>query len=268
MRRRKNTRVRIILTSCPKFKIVVILSVICFASPLFSQNDQTNAAVAPAFVGKIQGLGRVVDAIQTTDSCYVTLSERRNGLHIVRKTKASGERVWEKSLSVKIVGLYSLTAIAEVNNGYVIVGYKWNVWDYDNLPFALIIFLRPDGTVNWNRVFYENGRAISFDYVTPSPDGGFIVTGAIYPPNSPMLVKFTSSGDILWAKRFDNLPYAFISHPSPDHGLVLASGIRTENFELLGANLIKVDQSGRIVWRRTVKLAGPHSFITLGTYSS
>jgi hypothetical protein len=244
-----------------KFLMLVML-VVCFASRVFSENDPLN--VPAPFVGKIRGLGGSIRAIQTTDGSYVTLSERRSGVHFVRKTKASGKRVWEKSLSIQIIGSYSLTAIAEVNTGYVIVGYKTNVWDYDGPPFALIVFLRPDGTVNWNRVFFENGGAISFDYVAPSPDGGFIVTGAIYPPNSPILVKFTSSGDILWTKRFDNLSSTFVSHPSLDNGLVLAAGIQTENFQLLGADLIKVDQSGRIVWRRTVNLAGPHSFITLG----
>jgi hypothetical protein len=256
-------KARVILLSCSKTKIVVMLFVFCFAFPLFSQNDQTNAAVTPPFVGKIHGLGRSVHAIQTRDGCYLTLSERRSGLHIVRKTKASGERVWEKSLSVQIVGLYNLSAIAEVNNGYVIVGYKWNVWDYDNYQFALIVFLSPDGTVKWNKVFYENGRAISFDYVSPSPDGGFIVTAVIFPPGHPILVKFSSKGDKLWAKRFDNLSSAFVSHPSADNGLLLASSRRTEYGQLVDANLIKVDQSGRIVWRTTLNLE-PHSSIKLG----
>jgi len=73
-------------------------------------------------------------------------------------------------------------------------------------------------------------------------DGGFIVTAHRLQPYSTVLISFTSNGDISWIKLIKNF-HAIDSQRLSD-GLILASS----------SSLLKVNQSGKIVWKRSLEI--------------
>jgi outer membrane protein assembly factor BamB len=238
-----------------QFKIFVLLFV-CLVSPLLSGNDSSSlkapkAVQAKAFVKRVEGAGRVMDAIQTADGNYVSISSTGAAIWIVRKVTMTGTRIWERSLSFQVAdgGHVTLGSIAQTNDGYVLVGE--GTFDGDpgiSFSTAIVVALHSDGTVKWSKRFDQNGNLYFFS-ATSSPDGGFIVTGGAYPPDfHPILVKFTSTGDVQWQKAFYNMFFPFLSQRASDNGVIVASQLSN------GANVFKLDASGNIVWGRRLKI--------------
>lgn len=248
------------------FKIFVVLF-FCLASPLVSQNDPSilNAKKAPVgefFVGKVAGGGQLVNAIQTTDGSYVSISSTRgstsygDGKFIVRKATESGERIWETALSIEVPidGYVVLDTIAQTNDGYVLVG-NGTLGGYYGAGSGIVVALDSTGKIKWNKAFTPSQGSISFVSATSTTDGGFIVAGGAYPPAfHPIVLRFTSAGDVLWSKSFESLQGVFSSRKTSDNGLLLESDIWSDQSGPVGKNLIKIDNSGNIVWGRTLHI--------------
>jgi hypothetical protein len=242
---------------------LLVISIFLLATSAFSENNKsgikTTTGGAP-FVQKVMGVGRVIDAIQTRDGNYISINAITGGsTFTVRKATDSGRRIWERSLSVPVLadffdGYVSVTKIAETNDGFVLVGRGALMGYYSN-TVGILIKLHRDGTLKWHRKF-EIGGQLTFDSVESMPDGGFIVTGGLYPTTFHRIVaRFTSHGNILWAKQFESLYPQFSSHSLSDNGVVLASEIYSEELQRrIGLTLVKIDSSGQIQWSKNLTL--------------
>ncbi len=227
-----------------QLKIFTILFLVIVTFPLLAEHE----AKVETFVKKVEGGGRVTHVIQTTDDSYVSIAKTAATIWTVRKVTPSGNKIWEKTLSFPERWIFEihLGAIAQTNDGYVLVGYA--IQDIHS-SYAIVIALSSDGEVNWSQLYVVDGGNSAFHTVTSTADGGFIVTGGDYPPsNHPILVKFTSGGNIQWQKAFETLSGPFVSHSVSDNKFILAVQ------KSVGADLIKVDDSGNILWKRTLKI--------------
>ena len=238
----KNNQINIVLT------LLAIL--------LTLQLSKSDAAT-DTFVKKVKGSGSVIDAIQTADGNYISLS-RPNATwpwtrHIVTKLTPIGKRIWERTLDVQIddYGYLTLRSIAETGAGYVLVG-ELSVSDPgETISEGIVVGLNSDGTINWTRRFsyrmsFGGHATTGFASVASALDGGFIVTGHGY--TAPfLLLKFDPDGNLQWQKTFSS-KFRFLS--TDDHGLILAAEVSN------GANIVKLDHSGGIVWSKTLAMVG------------
>ncbi|HSE42909.1 MAG TPA: hypothetical protein VLH08_19260, partial [Acidobacteriota bacterium] len=168
-------------------------------------------AKVKTFIQKIKGGGYVMDATQTTDGNYISVSraDATSATWIVRKVTPLGKRIWERKFSQVANGYWSLQSIAQTNEGYVLVGSAYDTEPGESLSAAIVVALHSDGTVNWTKRFgittsFGASAAIGFTTVTSTADGGFIVTGWAYEVPF-LLLKFVQDGNIQWQKAFSPL---------------------------------------------------------------
>ena len=198
---------------------------------------------AKRFVAKIVGDGGVIDAIQTTNGGYVSLSqEQGSSTFTVRKIKSSGKVVWETSLQIDSA---QLNSIAQTNYGYVLAGYKFYYYYYYYGQFTNGIVIKLDSK---GKLLYgiQSGN-LSFSHVSGSPDGGFIAV-AEGGGSALIVVKFSSSGALLWNKKYRvGVGYPF-SVRTIDNGLIFARAANT------GTAVLKLDDSGNQIWQQKIKV--------------
>jgi hypothetical protein len=238
---------------------IQVLSILILAFGLFFDGNNlgyTNTSAATAFVKKVKGTGRLIDVIQTHDGNYLSISSGRDsgGSFEIRKDSASARTIWERSITFSLSDEWDyayVSGIAETNDGYIVVG-TGNFGGYYSPASGIVMKLKSNGTVKWSQRF-ENGGSLSFNSVSTTPDGGFMITGAIYPGIfHPIVARFTSEGNVLWAKQFESLSYQFSSVSLSDNSVILASDIFTDENQthLKAVNLVKVDDSGNVRWNR------------------
>jgi outer membrane protein assembly factor BamB len=254
-----------------QFKILVIL-VVCFASPLFSENHPSSFQAPFAtttFAKRITATGSLVGTIQTTDKSYVSVSRIGSEAFFVRKIASSGARVWERILRLQVEDAASLAAVTQTTDGgYVLAGHSFDCIEgsvYDCLDggrielAGILIKLRPNGTIAWKREYSTNNNYEVFTSLVSTADGGVIVTGTTQ--YSLLLARYTSDGTILWSKSFPDLPIISIFSPqlvqTPNNSLILVANLwRLVNccFEPAGAIVIKVNDSGAILWKKSLQM--------------
>jgi hypothetical protein len=217
-----------------------------------------NAFAEKPFVHKIVGGGSVYQSVQTLDGSYAYL----DGSHFTKIHNVSDDKTSKISFSFDVPydGYVSFTNMAPTSTGYALVGYA-QTNGYYGVSSALVVKLDSKGKVEWNKTFtftVGNGSGTSsFDSVVPTADGGLIVTGGTYVEEyHPILIKFSAQGEVLWSKSFESLSWSFRSISSGDDGLILAADIFSSDGRFIGANVIKINDAGNIVWAKTLKTEG------------
>ena len=236
-------------------RIIVIL-VVCFASQLFSENHPSDFR-AP-FIVKIEGGGTVIDAIQTKDGNYGYLT-KSSGPGIEQVMNASGKTISEISIEPWVAlgpgfPILSLAVhgMAQTSNGFVLVGDVQEPYSYTRSE-AVVVKI-DSGKVQLDK--YSAKGVLDFDSVSSTADGGFIIAGWTgLGVEYPVLIKFSSQGDVLWAKKFDMSLHSWSSRSTPtlDGGIILAADVIGTDGKAAGANVIKIDDSGNKVWAVTLK---------------
>ena len=233
------------------FFILLVLAV----SPLFAQNDLSFGYRKPeaetiTFVQKINDAGWLAATVQNPDGSYVTVSG--SGYYhqsiLVRKIKASGQKVWERTLdfedSTEITGIAQTT-----DGGFAIVGYGCKEPYCIDVTGQFLVKLRPNGTVAWNRrltdgllPYYNLSQS-----VIPTSDGGVISIGAF------VVVRFTATGDVVWMKSFSGFDSGeLVSVATHDNGIIVAT--RIHSFKKDGVNVMKITDSGNVLWRKSLEV--------------
>jgi hypothetical protein len=137
------------------WKAVMILLFCIYSFPVFCETTQ--GAIdenTTTFVKKIQNTGSLIQTIQATHDSFVSLS-RRSKDFVIRKSGASGNTVWERSLRLKTKDKFTLNAIVQTSSGaYVAVGSLGECPDYYYfcpVPLkALVVKLHPNGVPVWS----------------------------------------------------------------------------------------------------------------------
>jgi hypothetical protein len=234
-----------------------LILLVSLASPLFPGDSGQGAG--KNFVMFIEEeFGYSPNFIRTTEGSYVSITAGT----FLRRISESGEMNLQREVYFPLSTNEQygwLGAIAETNDGYILVGA---IWDWDDIPYrAVIVKLGTDGSVQWSKTF-ESQTKVDFHSVSLAADGGFIVQGRTWPPRDTVIVKFTATGDILWSKIFDHLPlYNTFSQPVSD-GIILAS--KKARSGLL--RILKVNDSGNIVWKKSLRINRFH-FHSMGPSS-
>jgi hypothetical protein len=99
------------------------------------------------------------------------------------------------------------------------------------------------------KVLYRNGISnngyLRFSQISGSPDGGFI---AVSNGSPSTVVKFNSSGSVLWTKA-DRFGFGYpFSQRTTNNGFVLAKRARS------GAEVIRYDDAGTKIWQQKVRV--------------
>jgi hypothetical protein len=234
---------------------LVILCILILTASVYGVFPQisAHAALVPKadqptqvnrFGKKIIGGGWVIDAIQTTDGGFLSLSrEISSSAFIVRKTKLSGEPAWARSLQL---GVIHLNAIAETSDGYVLAGYVTeftSFYYYYFSYFPIIVKLDRNGRLVQHSKIIGTGLRF-FSEIVSNPDGSFVTVG-----QGSTVIKFGSAGQILWAKtyRFRANTCCFHVQRTPDNSIILAKYLST------GADVIKLNALGAKIWANRVK---------------
>jgi hypothetical protein len=239
------------LSSC-----AAIMSLL-FTSIVFAEKEES-------FVHKIVDGGSISQSIRTADGNFAYL----NGLKIVLVNNESEKRISGISLSFEIPswGYVWLRGIDQIADGFVLVGGSQPDGYYGNSS-ALVVKVNSQGEVEWNKTF-SIGSNSSFDSVIATPDGGFIAIGSTdFQGWHPILLKFSSDGNVLLSKSFDNLSGSFQAKPDVDGGVVLAADLIGSDWGSYGVNVVKINEAGNIVWAKSlVQVEGfsLHSMTTLG----
>jgi len=83
------------------------------------------------------------------------------------------------------------------------------------------------GNIQWERTY--NDTMVGANYIEPTTDGGYIVTGS-------QTLKLYNDGSIQWAKNI----FGYVIHQAADGGYIVAS---------YTYNLIKLDTAGNVTWQ-------------------
>ncbi len=246
-------------------------------SPVFGQTEKTQP---DTFVKKVNEGGWLRTAIQTADDGFVTASSFLTAGSIdplsilIFKMSSSGERQWETKLNFradKISPYATVSKIAQTaDGGFIIVGQLGCYWldcEDDRPPSgATLIKLDSNGLLIWKKNLAVNGfDGNIFNSVTTTEDGGIIVAGQMirtfYEGTAPILVmKFSSTGGVIWKKSFATSPnppgFEIDSMTTSDHGIVIAFTRRNEINNPKGFNVMKITDSGNLMWKKTITTDG------------
>jgi len=196
-----------------------------------------------------------VDVYQTEDDGFIVLTscftESRGKDFRLIKTDSSGELEWTETYGEQYEE--SPNSLCKTSDGgYLMVGFTrsfspsrdWAGW---------IVKTDSDGNELWNQV-YEAGDAGIFNSVSPTTDGGYIVTG--YCDGDAMVnlvwvVKTNSLGEEEWAQTYSsrNESKGISIQQTNDGGYIIIGNTRTwADSDTKDIFVIKTDSLGVTEW--------------------
>lgn len=254
---------------------LVILISFCVPVLLFARQQFLEEITTSGFVKRIDGLGKFMAAVQTTDGGFLSVSVSGAGFTkglIATKFSSSGIMLWKTSFEVtpggwpKQQNWQEIPGIAEVSDGYILGG---SVSDWDRGTAGLLIKLDKQGSIIWSKSLCTPGSNvgcfIAVNSIAGQPGGTFIVSGD--GNENAILMKFNAAGNRIWAKAFPQLktvyhlapnhvyPSGMVSSATSDHGFVLAT-MRLKGNEPDGVYLLKVNADGKPIWNRNIRMKG------------
>ncbi|TRW22213.1 T9SS type A sorting domain-containing protein [Flavobacterium zepuense] len=248
--------------------------------PTYPNNIAVNAIMVKTdAAGELQwqhlygGLGdeRARKVLQNTDGTYLiageTSSTPEGSAAILSdiwllKIDSEGNEVWSKTFGGsdnEFLSSFEPTS----DGGYVMCGYTFsndgdvlgNHGDYD----MWVVKLDTEFEIEWQACL--GGETADYGYMaTETPDGDFIVTGAVQPPDNPSeygVYKLDSEGTTVWGATFGggwhDSPYDIAF--TPNGGYIIAgqddSTDITDNLGGADAWLLKIDADGVQEWAKS-----------------
>jgi hypothetical protein len=234
-------------------RVVLILFVSLAASNLFAQSAEIDT-----FVRKVEGAGTLAAAVQSRDGGYVTVSGKiyYATSFVVRKMEASGEKQWEKTLNFKNVTY--IRAIAQTTDGgYVLAGFGCKDVYCLEESGTILVKLRANGSLAWNHTLVLIDQEYTlFQSVIATSDGGVFAIGTFDGfinksfSSRLLVVRFGTTGNIAWIKSLEGTSPKLVSFATKDNGFIVAA--RTGNSNPNGVDVMKITDSGIIVWRKSL----------------
>ncbi|MCF8298104.1 MAG: T9SS type A sorting domain-containing protein [Saprospiraceae bacterium] len=194
--------------------------------------------------------------IRTCDSCFVIVGSTHNPTShnedaLMIKLDSNADTIWSRAVGFNQYDISAFSVQQTFDSGYIITGCAT---DNNSNPEGgvFVAKLNNVGHLEWSKL-YTGGNSGNFAYsVSQTQDSGYVLIGRMtnYPPYSSkaFLMKLSSNGSFLWAKKFDTP----ISSYSKGHDLIIAR----DGFILaLDINshvvILKTDFSGNILWHKS-----------------
>jgi hypothetical protein len=187
------------------------------------------------------------------------------------KTNNSGTLQWSTYFGGSLTEL-PLGIVETTDNNFIIVGSSdsadFNIKNNRGTYDFWLIKISSSGNLIWEKSFggsnIDEARAI-----TATHDGNFIVVGDTRSSDLDVsnnngaadvwIVKFSPDGNLIWEKTIGGTSFdvARAVSKTKDNGFIIAGSSRSldNGFENKGQNdalIIKIDQSGKLVWQKTI----------------
>jgi hypothetical protein len=169
------------------------------------------------------------------------------------KLNLDGSVNWQKTYGLHTDGAYAIRQTFDQQgdpDGYIVAGstgyYGSGIW---------VLRLKPDGTVNWHKIYLAVGSAsaqsIQQAFNMNGNPAGYIVAGGL--GSEAWVLKLTQTGAIDWQQTYggDQTDLARSIRQTRDGGFVVAG--QTASFGAGGNDvwLLKLSGAGSIQWERT-----------------
>ena len=220
---------------------------------------------------------------QSTDGGYIAVGSTtdldQNTGALIFKLDAVGTVLWQRRFGPATSSQAYFNAVQQTaDGGYVATGEFSKAGE--PITSVLVVKFDPSGKVSWQRGFNNvdrSGSPSSSEHalaITQTSDGGYLVAGNWVSSTFPgqccagaLLLKLTSSGNVLWQKAHSGGVYCYFNgfnqtcttiggvfysvHPSADGGFVLAGAGQLKLSDSVPQVpwMAKVDASGNLLWQ-------------------
>jgi hypothetical protein len=168
------------------------------------------------------------------------------------KIDANGEKVWQKTLGG--TGRDAATYITPTSDGnYLIAAAGSSDGDFAGISGTMLVKI--DGNGN---ILSKKDMPLSIAGIVPVTGGGYVMGGAVN--NDYALAKTDANFNVLWVKTYGGTGQDWavsIVEASDNNGYVLAGYSDSNDGNITGNKgygdywVIKVDQSGSLVWQKS-----------------
>jgi hypothetical protein len=164
--------------------------------------------------------------------------------------KSYGGAKWDEAKAIK----------PTLDGNFILAGYTESFGKGGSDIYLLKI--DAGGDTIWTKTYGGVYRDYA-EAITPTPDGNFIVAGAITPfsPSDVFLLKIKPDGDTLWTKTYGGTTsdeFAQAITPTPDGNFIVAGltyGYGTVNDAIY---LLKIKPNGDTLWTKTYGVTGDY----------
>lgn len=225
---------------------------------LMKYDESANIVWTRAVGGAGYDVGRSVR--QTLDGGYVVVGETTSfgaGYEdvIIIKFDPDGNLIWAKTFGGEFYD-FAWSVQQTTDLGYIVAGYtaSFGAGYYD----VLLLKYDATGAVTWavavGGYSYDEGMVVQ-----QTNDGGYIVSGetrSFGESNGDLLlVKLTASGSVVWARTAGGAAereYGSSVQQTTDGGYIITGATGSYGAGSSDALLVKYDNTGTIVWGRTI----------------
>lgn len=151
--------------------------------------------------------------------------------------------------------------IHSINSGYLIAGRSTK--DYNGLYGGIFIFkIDENGDTLWTKFYGDFNNSNRYpEKIIEDNNGNFYICGRFYVysqnygPGGVFLIKFDSSGNLLWSKRYSDSLHEFQYYRSfiktSDDKLLILCAASTWQNPNVAQYLVKTDSNGNLEWSKT-----------------
>ena len=196
--------------------------------------------------------------IQTNDDGYLVagntslLGDDYSNV-LMLKVDHTGEQVWRKDYT------YSsndrVNTVIELEDGSLVMA-GFSTSNTNSSKDLLIMRTDSEGNIEWQSLYGDTRDEIA-NSISSASDGGFIITGEITNENtgnsSCYLLKVNNNGEFEWDRSFGGSlnDQGFFLISANDGGFVITGVTRSQNDSSGDLWLIKVNNTGEILWEKT-----------------
>ncbi|THU40985.1 gliding motility-associated C-terminal domain-containing protein [Niastella caeni] len=147
---------------------------------------------------------------------------------------------------------HDITGLIAVNGGgYLMAGFRYYYWYYNEMQQAMLIRTKQEGCVEWSRKMPSNTMYSSvINMVKEAAGGGFFLMGEV--DYKRFIAKIDANGNLLWAEMLmDANGTALFSRgmeAMPDGGVVV-TGIPYGGAQWA---VIRLNSAGGIIWQKEI----------------
>ena len=222
----------------------------------------------PATFDTLYTQGHIGYALMPNSQGYAIAGNHHNEDFWLFQIDEQGRIQWERTYGRRY-GLFDAVTMydaAAFSDGYFLTGRSYSIPDTNwGKFFGYVVKVDAQGNQLWDKLFYttyDSSRSSTFYNVTPTPDGGCLLTGNIfmgysdtlYAPTRFWIVKLDSLGGVEFEKIYHNGP----AHSTYDDGTSEAIVLPDSQGYLIGTTyrfgrqgyLMRLDLNGDTLWTR------------------